>query len=165
MKTLYLIRHAKSSKELNIADIDRPLNERGYNDSELIGKKLLQEKIKPDLLISSPAIRAFSTALIIARNLEYAEDRIVLNKNLYETSAKDYANEISKTNDSINCIFVFGHNPTISEASEFFLKKNFEEMPTCGVIGLTFKTNKWSDVLSIPASLSLHLFPSSLKTM
>src|SRR4051812_32340757 len=102
MKTLYLIRHAKSSWDLNdLPDIDRTLNERGFRDAHLMGGKLLDKGVKADLIISSPANRAISTALIIARKIEYLEDKIVLRKNLYETSGREYINEISLVNDNV----------------------------------------------------------------
>src|ERR1051325_9362536 len=97
MKTVTLVRHAKSTKSmLNIRDIDRPLNERGYEDAYNVGQRLAAKKFKADMLISSPAIRAFSTALVIADKLSYHENRIVLNKSLYETSADDYFEVMSQ---------------------------------------------------------------------
>src|SRR3954469_11159183 len=105
MKTVTLVRHTKSSKNIpNIRDIDRPLNDRGYQDAYAIGERLSEKSFKAELLISSPAIRAFSTALIIAGRLSYADDKILLRKNLYETSGQEYIEEISHTPESINSV-------------------------------------------------------------
>jgi phosphohistidine phosphatase len=162
MKTLYLIRHAKSSWDLHdLPDIDRPLNERGYRDAHLIGGKLLEKAVKADLIISSPANRAISTALIIAREIQYIEDKIVFKKNLYETSADKYISEISLTKDSVNSLMLFGHNPIISETAMLLGEKMKEALATCAVVGLTFKIESWKEISENKnkGELVLYLIP------
>src|SRR4051812_22854209 len=118
MKIIYLIRHAKSSWDLNdLPDIDRSLNERGFRDAHLMGGKLSEKGVNPDLIISSPAVRAITTALIIARKIHYPEDKIILRKSLYETSSAEYLKEIAQLKESINSVMLFGHNPIITEAA------------------------------------------------
>ena len=85
MKKLYLARHAKSSwKNPDLDDYDRPLNKRGIRDAPFIGKKLKEKNILPDLIISSPAIRAITTAKELAAQMGYPEENIILDENIYE---------------------------------------------------------------------------------
>jgi phosphohistidine phosphatase len=157
MKTLTLVRHAKSTKSmLHIRDIDRPLNERGYEDAYGVGQRLAENKFKADLLISSPAIRAFSTALIFADRLSYHENKIVLDKNLYETSADDYIEEISLVTNSTQSIMLFGHNPTMSEVLTRFLKKGME-MGTADTACIQFNIEKWEDISKVNGELKFYL--------
>ena len=91
MKTLFLVRHAKSSwTQLHLPDIDRPLNERGYNDAHLVSKTMLHKTKLPDQMISSSAVRAMTTALIFARTFAYPEEKIQIESQLYETTVQDY---------------------------------------------------------------------------
>jgi len=160
MKTVTLVRHAKSSKNIpNIRDIDRPLNDRGYQDAYTIGERLSEKSFKTGLLISSPAIRALSTALIIAGRLSYADDKILLRKNLYETSANEYLEEISNTPEAINSVMLFGHNPTISEALSVLLQKSYEDMDTAAAACINFKINSWKDIFNAKGEIVFHISP------
>ena len=159
MKTVTLVRHAKSTKSmLNIRDIDRPLNERGYQDAYTVGQRLAEKHFTADLLISSPAIRAFSTALIIADKLSYAENKIQLCKNLYETSPDDYIHEISLASDSANSVMLFGHNPTISEALTTLLKKGID-MGTSDIACIQFKIDSWENIFKAKGELVFYISP------
>ena len=100
MKTLFLVRHAKSSwTQLHLPDIDRPLNERGYNDAHLVSKTMLHKTKLPDQMISSSAVRAMTTALIFARTFAYPEEKIQIESQLYETTVQDYLHVISRVSD------------------------------------------------------------------
>jgi phosphohistidine phosphatase len=159
MKTLTLVRHAKSTKSmLNIRDIDRPLHERGYEDAYAAGQRLAEKKFAADLLISSPAVRAFSTALIFADRLSYHENKIQLCKNLYETSADDYITEISEAGDSANSVMLFGHNPSISEALTSLLKKGMA-MGTSDCAVIKFEIDSWKNIFKAKGELVLYISP------
>jgi phosphohistidine phosphatase len=160
MKTVTLVRHAKSTKSiLDIRDIDRPLNERGYLDAYKIGERLAEMHFKADLFISSPAIRAFSTALIFADRLNYPENNIRLCKNLYETSADEYIEQITEAENSANSIVLFGHNPTISEAMSALLRIPFEDMPTTASICMSFKIDSWKKMTGVKGERVFYLTP------
>jgi phosphohistidine phosphatase len=159
MKTVTLVRHAKSTKSiLNIRDIDRPLNERGYEDAYKAGERLAERKPGPALFISSPAIRAFSTAVIIAGRLSYDEEDIMLNKNLYETSAQQYLEVISETPNEIDSVILFGHNPIISEALSMLIKKGFD-MGTADIACIQFEMDKWKDIFKTKGELQYYISP------
>lgn len=144
MKSLYFIRHAKSDWSINhLSDIDRPLNERGYNDAYKMSLILKEKKIIPDLIISSPAVRAISTALIFCRNLNYDPKSIQISKNLYDTSVKEYLQVVSKIESKHAVVLLFGHNPTITNAANTLTNALAQEMPTCGIVGMQSEVKDW----------------------
>lgn len=160
MKTLFLVRHAKSEwANENLLDIDRPLNARGYRDAHFMSKQLKKNNLIPEQIITSPAIRATSTALIFARNLNYDCTNIVLDKMLYETSEKEYLKHISTTNNSINSLMVFAHNPTLTILANGLTKAFTENVPTCGIVGIRFKIKEWKEIKTSSGDLFLYDFP------
>jgi len=116
MKTLFLIRHAKSSWD-NIAlpDIDRPLNERGKYDAPLMAKKLEDKKIEIDAFVSSPAKRAKKTAEIFMDVLGAKEKKLVLVRSLYEATSENYFDIIENLQDKYDTVALFAHNPGITD--------------------------------------------------
>src|SRR6185369_5577157 len=118
MKTLYLLRHAKSSKDQpDLQDFDRPLNDRGYADAHLVSKYLTAKKVRIDTMITSPAIRTMSTALIFAKQLNFPFDKILLKKQLYNSDVEDYLICLSEIKDGDRILLV-GHNESISELAQ-----------------------------------------------
>jgi phosphohistidine phosphatase len=165
MKTLYLVRHAKSSWATESQpDIDRLLNERGYADAHSVSKHLYAQKIRPDVIISSPAIRAMSTALIFAGNIRYSKEDILIRQKLYDTSREEYLACIHEINDSFSSAMIFGHNPVISETVEYCLHRRSEDMPTCCVICIEFDIDLWAKVTKNGGQQSLYFTPALLKT-
>ena len=141
MKTLYLIRHAKSDwNNPQLKDIERHLNERGYAAANYMSQKFGKT---PDLIISSPAIRAISTALIFARNLNYNANNIVIKQELYESIALDYMSVINSIDNKFESALLFAHNPTISDVAQELTQSLPMDMPTCAIAGISFDTNDW----------------------
>jgi phosphohistidine phosphatase len=166
MKTLILVRHAKAiSGEGKLEDIDRPLDIRGYVDAHNMGKKLAQDKIKIDLIVCSPAVRAYTTSLIFSHELDYNVSAIQLSPRLFYSDTDVYLDTISETEENINTLAVFGHNPTISSLFTFFKKDNRNDMPTCGVAILKLQTNTWQAIRNAQCHDSLFLFPSALRSV
>ncbi len=162
MKTLYLIRHAKSDwGRAELKDIDRPLNARGYSDAYKMSSVLREKKIAPDLIITSPAVRAISTALIFCRNFQIDASQLIINSKLYDTSVKDYQNCISKIENNFSHVMLFGHNPTIADCAESFLTIFTEEIPTCGIVGIRSNAIKWSDFPEKKCELLFYDFPKN----
>lgn len=162
MKTVYLIRHAKSDWSIgHLSDIDRPLNERGYRDAHKMSFILKNKKIIPDLIISSPAVRAISTALIFSRTLNYDPKTILLNKNLYDTTVKDYLKCISETDDQFQNIFLFGHNPTISNTAHTLCNALPQEMPTSCISGISADVRSWKQIDKGVHPLSFFDYPKN----
>lgn len=144
MKTLFLIRHAKSDWEnARLTDRERPLNERGYAAAALMSGRLATV---PDLIVTSPAVRAASTALIFARRLGYNSNNILIKEELYDTSVKEYLSVIKNISDAYDTVLLFAHNPTISDTAARLVKNLPMEMSTCAVAGIQFNVTKWSEI-------------------
>lgn len=143
MKKLFLIRHAKSDQNSALKDMDRCLNEKGYNNAYKMSNDF---KENVDFIISSPGIRAFSTALIFARSAGYDYNSISLRKELYESSVRDYLSVIHSIGNSFESVLLFAHNPTITEFAESLVKSLPMEMPTCGIVGISFDTDDWKKI-------------------
>lgn len=147
MKKIYLIRHAKSDWAYeDLPDIDRPLNERGYRDAHEMSKRLKEKKHAPDLIISSPAIRALSTALIFARTFEYPENEIKIIRRLYHASPDVFVNTIAGIEEGYDRVFLFSHNPGITEAVNILCERDrVDNMPTTGIAGIELKDWRATD--------------------
>jgi phosphohistidine phosphatase len=146
MKTLYLVRHAKSSRDDPMrVDRDRPLNERGNRDAPKMGKRLAKCRATPDLILSSPARRALATAEIIARKLDYERSRIVVDDRLYGVGVDAVLTLIRRLDDSVGCAMLVGHNPELTELAHR-LSGKIVHLPTCAVAEFTFDTNRWARI-------------------
>ena len=121
MKTLFLVRHAKSSRdEPALQDKDRPLNDRGKRDAPKTGVRLAKRDVKPDLILSSPATRAFKTAKIIAKELDYNLKDIVLDERLYAVGVDDLLDVVRGLGDKLERVMVVGHNPELTALAHRF---------------------------------------------
>jgi phosphohistidine phosphatase len=156
MKTLFLIRHAKSSwGDTALPDKDRPLNDRGRRDAPKIGERLAKRDVKPDLILSSPAMRALKTAEIIAKKLDYRRKDIVVDDRLYAVGADDLLDVIRKLGDKRERVMLFGHNPELTELAHR-LSSKITHMPTCAVAEFTFDAKSWSKIGKVrPAKVTL----------
>lgn len=145
MKKLYIIRHAKSSwKDFTLSDFDRPLNKRGKLNAPFMGKVLKDKKIKPDIIISSPALRAKTTAKAIAKEISFSKN-IIFDKNIYETSIDIVHNIIVNINDENSILFLVGHNPTLNMLAESYVGF-YENISTSGVVEIEFNCDSWKDI-------------------
>jgi phosphohistidine phosphatase len=155
MKTLYLVRHAKSSRDdPAIADRDRPLNDRGERDADAMGRRLAGRGVKPERLLSSPARRALATAKRFADGLGVARAAIVLDDRLYASSAGELLAVIQALDDRWHSAMLFGHNPETSELAGR-LSGRFVDLPTCAVVELRFDTTRWADLGAVAADSAL----------
>jgi phosphohistidine phosphatase len=146
MKTLFLIRHAKSSwDDSAVPDKDRLLNDRGRRDAPKMGKRLAKRDVMPDLILSSPARRAVMTAEMIARELDYKLKDIVVDDRLYAGAADDLLKVIHKLGDNLESVMLFGHNPELTELA-YRLSSEITHMPTCAVAEFTFNAKSWLDI-------------------
>jgi phosphohistidine phosphatase len=156
MKMLFLIRHAKSSWDgTALPDKDRPLDDRGRRDAPKTGDRLAKRDVKPDLILSSPAMRALKTAEIIAKKLDYKRKNIVVDDRLYAVAADDLLDVIQKLDDKLERVMLFGHNPELTELAHR-LSSKITHMPTCAVAEFTFDVKSWSKVgKATPARVAL----------
>jgi phosphohistidine phosphatase len=146
MKTLLLMRHAKSSwKESNIPDHDRPLNRRGKHDAPLMGRLLRDQKMNLDLIISSTALRAETTANLIAKAVRY-KGKIILDKSIYNAEPTDLLTLLGNSSDEYNNILLVGHNPTVEETVQMITNSPEITMATCAIAHLTLSIDTWTDL-------------------
>jgi len=164
-KTLYLIRHAKSSwDDPSLSDFQRSLNDRGLKDSPSMAKLIKGKNIIPDLIISSPAVRAISTAEIFADELNYNRNKIVSDERIYEAAMRDLITTIREIKDENNTVVLFGHNPSLLNIANLLGNKFLPELPTCAVVGLSLKINSWNEVERNCGEVILFEYPKkSLK--
>lgn len=161
MKKIIIVRHAKSSWEYNVIDHERPLNTRGENDAILVSKHLEAYKFRPDLILSSDAVRAKTTANIFMENLNFKEKKINLIHDLYDFSGYNLLKVVKNTDDSVNLLMVFGHNHAITAFVNSYGDKNIENVPTSGVVMLEFDITTWNNLES--GNTKLMIFPRDLK--
>lgn len=145
---LVVIRHAKSLyNDYVTTDSERHLAERGYNDIDLTAKWLVQKKIFPDLIITSPAIRAYSTAFIVANRVGYEMHKIQLSSSIYEASAKTLFYVLSELDEQLNTVFIFGHNPGFTDFVNLLCGNVISHLPTAAATVIEFDTTlKWNEI-------------------
>lgn len=146
MKTLYLARHAKSFwGDQSQPDFDRPLNKRGKRDAPFMGEVLRDKKVKPDLIICSPAKRTKKTAIEIADKIRYDEKKILFDDILYEASSNAILGLIKKVDDKYESLMIFGHNPGLTLLNNHVSDQYLDNIPTCGIVALQSE-KKWSEI-------------------
>ena len=157
MKTLFLVRHAKSSRDdPTLADKERPLNDRGLRDAPKMGEQLAKQGVKPDLIVSSPALRARATAEIIAKKLDYNRKDIVVDERLYAAAPDELLKVIQELGDKPKRVMLFGHNPELTELAHR-LSSKIVDMPTCAVAEFSFDTKSWTNIgKQAPTTVTLH---------
>lgn len=146
MKTLILVRHAKSSWEVASKDFDRPLQSRGIQDAHLVSSGLEELLPRTFTIFSSPAKRAMETALIFAQNLSCPIESIVFKEELYTFELARLEQEVRKLSDNYDNVMLFGHNEAITDFVNKFGDIFVENVSTCGMVTLTFEASRWSDI-------------------
>ncbi|TLP81686.1 SixA phosphatase family protein [Maribacter sp. ACAM166] len=161
MKNLYLMRHGKSSWELNASDQDRPLEQRGISDAHLVGVELTRKNLVIDKVFSSPANRALHTCMICLREIEYPLKNCTIVSELYDFSGEKVIDFIKNTDDGLDNILIFGHNHAFTFIANAMGDKHIENVPTSGFVQLQFKENSWSRVTK--GTTIQTIFPKQLK--
>lgn len=148
MKTIIIIRHAKSSwSDLRLDDFDRPLNKRGKRNAPFMGQKLKEKKIMPDIILSSPAKRARKTAIAIAKAIDYPKKKIVFDDNMYHSDAMYLLELVRNQDDEDETIMLFGHNPDFNDLADILLEQNpVYNIPTTGIYCIRFDVDSWGKV-------------------
>jgi len=149
MKNLILIRHGKATHE-PMPDKKRFLTEKGIKRSRKFAEKLKEQNIKPDLMISSPATRAYETAKIFADIFDYPIEAIQINDNFYFAPDELVFNELYSLPNEKNTIFLFGHNPLWTELADYFSQNEIWQLRTSGIFGVSFDTNDWTKIETAP---------------
>jgi len=152
MKTLFVMRHAKSSwAETDLADFDRPLNDRGQSDAPFMGSVMRDNGYTPEIILSSPALRARETARLVKEGGDLAGE-IVFDDRIYEASPQTLKQVVSSIEDNYSSAMLVGHNPGI----EGFIRPltgALEPMPTAALAIIELKSASWNDVATISGRL------------
>ncbi len=147
MKTLTLVRHAKSSwKDPGLPDHRRPLNKRGRRDAPMMGRRLTEQGSPVELIVSSSAARAVETAEAIAEELGYPWDEIVTDDDLYHADAAEMITVVERQDDWIDHLMLIGHNPGLTELTNTLSQLGIDNVPTCGVVVLTYDVGCWGEI-------------------
>jgi phosphohistidine phosphatase len=157
MKTLLLLRHAKSSwAEPGMPDHDRPLNERGKRAAPRVGQLVKAHGLRPDLILSSTARRARKTAEKVAHHCGYAGE-IELSPALYQAQPADCLRSLQEVSDEHRCVLLVGHNPTLEELLAQ-LTGQPESLPTAALAVVEFPIDTWQELAAAPSGQLVHLW-------
>jgi phosphohistidine phosphatase len=162
MKTLTLLRHAKSSwKDTSLSDRDRPLNKRGERDAPEMGRRIAAAGIRPSLIVSSPAVRAWTTARIIAGEIGYPREFLQRDKRLYLASVNGILDVIVGQDTGFNSLMIVGHNPGFTDFANYLVPGLTNNIPTAGVVNVQLDTDDWSLYDKPGVELLLYDFPKN----
>lgn len=160
-KTIYLVRHAKSSRDNpDLKDIERPLAERGFKDAPKVAKRLNKKGIKPDLLYSSPSVRTQQTARYFCNELEYDYSKIQWDSSIYRCSPTALTTAIMGLDNKYDQVMIFGHNPSMTRCANYFQSDTiFEKVVTTGVVAIQFNIKKWEEVKKKKGKFLFYEYP------
>lgn len=163
-KTLYLLRHAKSSHaEPSLNDYDRPLKKKGMRDAAMIGELLREKKIKIDLILSSSARRTVETVEFLTKEMAYKGD-IKEEKGVYRCVPSTLRKIISQLDDKYQHIMIVGHNPAMTEVTNQLGDTSIKKMPTCALSSIVFNTDSWAEVAKQKGDLQFYTYPKLLSS-
>lgn len=164
MKTLYLVRHAKSSwKHPELEDHERPLLEKGKKRTRKIIEFLLEKNITVSYMISSPAVRSYETARYIAAAFGYPLEKIKLSPHLYYGNHSSMLSIIQAIPDAFTNVMVIGHNPSITNFVNRFFTPSMDYLPTSGVICIQFDTDHWGKIAEAATHLGFIVYPRMIR--
>lgn len=161
MKTLILIRHGKSSWEHDLPDKKRPLKTRGINDAHLVSNEFKTRLIRQDLVLSSPAVRAFSTCEIFRKNLKISDVSVKVNEDLYDFQGEKLIKVIKNLDNNYDNVMIFGHNHAFTSICNIFGNRFIENLPTTGLAVIQFDCKSWQDIKN--GQTIATIFPKDLK--
>lgn len=160
MKILTLVRHAKSSwSDSRLSDRKRPLNKRGERDAPKMGKRIVDHGVRPSLILSSPATRAWMTAKIIAREISYPLEFLQREDSLYLASLNEILDVIMQQDNEFNSLMVVGHNPGMTNVANFLSPGLTDNLPTAGVVAVQIDQEDWNLFEQPKTQLLVHDYP------
>lgn len=163
MKQLLIVRHAKSSwDDISLRDFDRPLNKRGRRDVPDMGHRLSEKGLRPDLIITSPANRAITTARGIAKALDYKLSDIQEATDLYHAGTHTILEIISRVDQTVDTLMIFGHNPGFTDLIARVSDMSLYNLPTCAACGIAFDFENWNEILNQRGRKFFYDYPKSV---
>jgi phosphohistidine phosphatase len=160
MKILILVRHAKSSHSFDVSsDFDRPLNDRGFREASEMGKKLLKKNTRIDQFVSSPALRAKTTAELFVAEYDRKQKEILLVPSLYNADPDAFYEVVGKLDDAYDHVALFSHNPGITDFASSLTSAHISHMPTSSVFAVTAPVDSWKNFSSAEKSFLFFYKP------
>lgn len=160
MKTLTIVRHAKSSwRDTSLPDRKRPLNKRGGRDAPEMGRRIKEHGIRPSLIVSSPATRAWSTAKKVADAIGYPREFLQKEAGLYLASVDEILDVIVAQDNGFNNLMLFGHNPGFTDFANFLVPGLTNNLPTAGVVSVEVDQDDWNLYERPATRLLVHDWP------
>jgi len=160
MKTLTVVRHAKSSwDDESLSDRERPLNKRGHRDAPVMAARMAEAGIRPSLILSSPAVRAFTTAKLIAEEMNYPREFLQREDDLYLASLDTLLDVLVAQDATFNNIMLVGHNPGLTDLVNYLVPGLTHNLPTSGVLSVSLAQDDWSLYERPGVELLLHDYP------
>lgn len=164
MKTLLIVRHAKSSWDFpELPDYDRPLIETGIARTRMVISYLIEKGINPDMIICSHAVRAKDTASLIAEGLQYPKDKIKVEEKIYSGNEDDVFELVFGVPNTLKQLLIVGHNPTFTNIANNFLENQLEWLPTSGVVCIEFNTDKWENIHKAKKTTKFVISPKTIR--
>lgn len=162
-KQLLIFRHAKSDwANADISDFNRPLNNRGLVDAPAMGKRLKQLKIKPEMVITSPALRALSTAKLVCQEINFPIEAIQTNISIYDATCGQLLKLITHFDNGSDVIALFGHNNGITDLAVYLTDEDIFNIPTCGMMLISFPFDDWGMVSKANGEMVFYDFPKNI---
>jgi phosphohistidine phosphatase len=160
MKKLIFVRHGRAEEQSDLTDFERSLTTRGKIISAHMASLLSLKEQDPCLFITSPAFRAYETAMIFARELNASTENVILNDDLYHRATlKSLAEILETVDDKIDNIILFGHNPAFTEIPDRLSKEGCDFLPKSGVVCLAFRTDTWKGIVHGKGKIEYFLKP------
>ena len=160
MKTLTILRHAKSSwKDTGLSDHDRPLNKRGERDAPIMASRIQQAGIRPSLILSSPAVRAWTTAKVVAKKISYPIEFLQCDERLYNAGVRRIIDVLAEQDIGFNSIMIVGHNPGFTDFANYLVPGLTHNIPTCSFVSVTVDSDDWNLKADKNAELVTYDYP------
>lgn len=161
-KQLLLIRHAKSDwGSASLTDFNRPLNRRGNSNAPEMAERMVKQRIVPQLIVSSPAVRALTTARYFAKTWHITNEDIVEEKAIYEANVKTLLGVVNHLPQQFEQIALFGHNPGLTDLANYLSNGHIYNMPTCSIVIIEFPFENWEEISSDTGKVMLFDYPKN----
>lgn len=165
-KQVILVRHGNAkSGAYGVDDFDRALDSKGVEEAQEMAFRLKNRKLIPKVIISSPAIRAISTARIFAGIWDKQPESILLENAIYESNIPRLLKIVNNLAESEQSLVLFGHNPEISAFADYLTDEDLYSLPTCGVAIINFEVDRWEMITKGTGTMLLFDFPGADNTL
>lgn len=148
---------------MSLADHDRPLNDRGKRNAPEMGRRIHQKGISPELLLTSSAKRAKSTAKRIAKEIGYPHEKILITSKLFHGGTNSIIEVIKSLDNKLNVVMIFGHNPGFTTCANALAGTSISNIPTCGIVSINLKIQSWDETLPGIGDLQFFDFPKNIQ--